>query len=99
MSETVRKTYQEKLRPTPAQERELEHVMWRCRTLSAWPSTPSLQQMVRVRVSLMGSHSLTSCQNRQPAMSPRRSFDEYLHVGRLLCYTRLSTAEMCRIRP
>jgi hypothetical protein len=29
----VRKTYQEKLRPTPAQERELEHVLGRCRTL------------------------------------------------------------------
>jgi IS605 OrfB family transposase len=33
MSETVHKTYQEKLRPTPAQERELERVLWRCRTL------------------------------------------------------------------
>jgi putative transposase len=34
VSETsVRKTYQEKLRPTPAQERELERVLWRCRTL------------------------------------------------------------------
>jgi putative transposase len=33
MSETVRKTYQEKLRPTPAQQRELERVLWRCRTL------------------------------------------------------------------
>jgi putative transposase len=31
--ETVRKTYQEKLRPTPAQERELERTLWRCRTL------------------------------------------------------------------
>ena len=31
--ETVRKTYQEKLRPTPTQERELERTMWRCRTL------------------------------------------------------------------
>jgi putative transposase len=31
--ETVRKTYQEKLRPTPAQERQLETVLWRCRTL------------------------------------------------------------------
>jgi IS605 OrfB family transposase len=31
--ETVRKTYKEKLRPTPTQERELEHVLWRCRTL------------------------------------------------------------------
>jgi putative transposase len=31
--ETVRKTYQERLRPTPQQERELERVLWRCRTL------------------------------------------------------------------
>src|SRR5262245_52108038 len=30
---SVRKPYQEKLRPTPAQERELERVLWRCRTL------------------------------------------------------------------
>src|SRR5215469_18137913 len=31
--ETVRKTYQEKLRPTPTQERELERTLWRCHTL------------------------------------------------------------------
>ena len=31
--ETVRKTYQEKLKPTPAQERQLENVLWCCRTL------------------------------------------------------------------
>jgi putative transposase len=31
--ETVRKTYQEKLRPTPTQERELERTLWCCRTL------------------------------------------------------------------
>jgi putative transposase len=31
---TCRKTYKEKLRPTPTQERELERVVWRCRTLS-----------------------------------------------------------------
>jgi putative transposase len=29
----VRKAYQEQLRPTPAQERALEAVLWRCRTL------------------------------------------------------------------
>ncbi len=29
----IRQTYKEKLRPTPAQERELEGVLWRCRTL------------------------------------------------------------------
>jgi putative transposase len=36
MAETVatcRKTYQEKLKPTPQQERQLEAVLWRCRTL------------------------------------------------------------------
>ena len=31
--ESVRKTSQEKLRPTPAQARQLEAVLWRCRTL------------------------------------------------------------------
>jgi putative transposase len=30
---TVRKTYKEKLRPTPEQERALDVVLWRCRTL------------------------------------------------------------------
>jgi putative transposase len=33
MPETVRKTYKEKLRPTPAQERALDTVLWRCRDL------------------------------------------------------------------
>jgi putative transposase len=30
---TVRKTYKERLRPTPTQARELEAILWRCRTL------------------------------------------------------------------
>ena len=33
MPDSVRKTYQEKLKSTPQQERELERVLWRCRTL------------------------------------------------------------------
>jgi putative transposase len=33
MAETVRKTFKEKLRPTPAQERALDEVLWRCRAL------------------------------------------------------------------
>jgi hypothetical protein len=33
MAETVRKTFKEKLRPTPEQERALDVVLWRCRTL------------------------------------------------------------------
>ena len=31
--ETGRQTYKEKLRPTPAQERALDAVLWRCRDL------------------------------------------------------------------
>jgi putative transposase len=31
--QSVRKTYKEKLRPTPAQERALDEVLWRCRML------------------------------------------------------------------
>ncbi len=31
--QTVRKTFKEKLRPTPAQERALDEVLWRCREL------------------------------------------------------------------
>jgi hypothetical protein len=30
---TVRTTYQEKLRPTPSQERARDDVLWRCRVL------------------------------------------------------------------
>ena len=33
MAETVRKTYKYKLKPTPQQERQLEGILWRCRTL------------------------------------------------------------------
>ena len=31
--QTVRKTFKEKLRPTPEQERALDAVLWRCRDL------------------------------------------------------------------
>jgi putative transposase len=30
---TVRKTFKEQMRPTPEQARQLEAVLWRCRTL------------------------------------------------------------------
>jgi putative transposase len=33
VAESVRKTFKEKLRPTPAHERALDEVLWRCRTL------------------------------------------------------------------
>jgi len=33
VAENLRKTFKEKLRPTPEQERQLERVLWHCRTL------------------------------------------------------------------
>jgi transposase len=33
VAHTVRKTYKEKLRPTPEQEQAMDVVVWRCRTL------------------------------------------------------------------
>src|SRR5258708_30794513 len=33
MSQAVRRAYQEKLKPTPQQERALEVILWRCRRL------------------------------------------------------------------
>ena len=40
----MRTTEQEQLRPTPTQEREVERVLWRCRTLS---NTALEQRMTR----------------------------------------------------
>ncbi|HEV2459272.1 MAG TPA: hypothetical protein VGS80_13010 [Ktedonobacterales bacterium] len=42
MLETVRKTFKEKLRPTLQHERQLELVLWRCRTLD----TTALEQRI-----------------------------------------------------
>jgi putative transposase len=53
MSEiTVRKTYKEKLRPTPAQERALEDVLWRCRELYNSALEQRITAWQRRRVSL-----------------------------------------------
>jgi putative transposase len=49
---TCRKTYKEKLRPTPAQERALEHVLWRCRTLYNVALEQRITAWQRCRVSL-----------------------------------------------
>jgi putative transposase len=49
---TCRKTYQEKLRPTPAQERLLEEVLWRCRDLYNAGLEQRITAWQRRRVSL-----------------------------------------------
>ena len=53
---TCRKTYKEKLRPTPAQERELERTLGRCRTLynTALEQRITAWQRARVSVSRFG---------------------------------------------
>jgi putative transposase len=52
MSERVRKTFKEKLRPTPAQERALERVLWHCRTLSNAALEQRITAWQRCHVSL-----------------------------------------------
>ncbi len=52
MSETVRKTYKEKLRPTPTQERALEAVLWRCRALYNTALEQRITAWQRCRVSV-----------------------------------------------
>ncbi len=49
---TVRKTYKETLRPTPAQERMLEEVLWRCRTLDNTALEQRIVAWQRCRVSV-----------------------------------------------
>ena len=49
---TLHKTYKEKLRPTPAQERALEDVLWRCRELYNTALEQRITAWQRRRVSL-----------------------------------------------
>jgi putative transposase len=51
----LHKTYKEKLRPTPTQERELEHVLWRCRTLYNTALDQRITAWERCHVSLTRS--------------------------------------------
>src|SRR5690349_5081626 len=49
---TLHKTFKEKLRPTPAQERALEEVLWRCRELYNAALEQRIAAWQRRRVSL-----------------------------------------------
>ena len=72
MSEqTVRKTYQEKLKPTPAQERQLEEVLWRCRTLY----NTALEQ--RITLWRQRGVSLTRYQQEAEMKTLRAEMPEY----------------------
>ena len=50
--QAIRKTYKEKLRPTPTQERALDEVLWRCRTLYNTALEQRITAWQRCRVSV-----------------------------------------------
>jgi len=50
--QSVRKTFKEKLHPTPAQERTLDEVLWRCRALYNVASEERITAYQRRRVSV-----------------------------------------------
>jgi putative transposase len=68
---TCRKTYKEKLRPTPTRERALERVLWRCRTLD----NTALEQ----RITLWRQRGLSVSRYQQEAelKAVRAEFPEY----------------------
>ena len=72
MNETnVRKTYKEKLRPTPAQERALDEVLWRCRTLYNAALEQRITAWERCHV------SVTRSQQEAELKAIRAEFPEY----------------------
>jgi putative transposase len=68
---TCRKTYKEKLRPTPTQERELEGVVWRCRTLYNIALEQRITAWQRCHV------SLTRSQQEAELKAIRAAFPDY----------------------
>jgi putative transposase len=68
---TCRKTYKEKLKPTPAQARALERVLWRCRTLYNIALEQRITAWERCRV------SVTRYQQEAELKAIRAEFPEY----------------------
>ena len=71
---TVRKTYKEKLRPTPAQERALEEVIWHCRTLYNTALEQRITAYQRRRV------SVSRFQQEAELKELRAAFPEYAAI-------------------
>jgi putative transposase len=69
-----RKTYQEKLRPTPTQERALEHVLWCCRTLYNTALEQRITAWQRCHV------SITRYQQEAELKDIRQAFREYAAI-------------------
>ncbi len=73
---TGRKTYKEKLRPTPSQERALDEVLWRCRALYNTALEQRLTAWHRCHV------SVTRHQQEAELKAIRADFPEYAAVHR-----------------
>jgi putative transposase len=71
---TCCKTYQEKLRPTPKQERELEHVLWHCRALY----NTALEQ--RITAWQRCHLSVTRYEQEAELKATRAAFPEYAAI-------------------
>jgi putative transposase len=71
---TCRKTYQEKLKPTPQQEREFEQVLRRCRTLY----NTALEQ--RISLHRQRGVSLTRSQQEAELKDIREALPEYAAI-------------------
>jgi putative transposase len=72
--DSVRKTYKEKLRPTPTQERQLEEVLWRCRTLYNVALEQRITAWERCHV------SVTRYQQEAELKAIREAFPEYAAI-------------------
>jgi transposase len=71
---TCRKTYKEKLRLTPRQERALEHVLWHCRTLYNTALEQRITAWQRCHV------SVTRYQQEAELKAIRAEFPDYVAI-------------------
>ena len=72
--QSVRKTYKEKLRPTPTQERQLEAVLWHCRALYNVALEQRITAWQRCHV------SITRYQQEAELKDIRAEFPEYAAI-------------------
>src|SRR5215831_337409 len=72
--QSLRKTYKEKLRPTPTQERALEEVLWRCRALYNAALEQRITAWQRRRV------SVTRYQQEAELKDLRAEFPDYAAI-------------------
>jgi putative transposase len=71
---TCRKTYKEKLRPTPAQERQLEEVLWHCRALYNTALEQRITAWQRCHI------SITRYQQEAELKAIREAFPDYAAI-------------------